>query len=101
MSTTENEDLFGVADLLRCTEITYRQLDYWAAQGWIAGGTPGHGNPRAWTRRQILQVAYQARLVRAGMLPGVAALAITTLAEDRPVTLADGLITLHPTLEVR
>jgi hypothetical protein len=54
-------------------QVTYRQLEYWVAKGWIVpDGPQAQGHPRAFSDSEYRVLAVMARLVKAG-LPGVLA----------------------------
>jgi DNA-binding transcriptional MerR regulator len=55
---------YSTADVCAMTGATYRQVDYWARRGLIAGqdSGPGYGRCRIWTREQVSTVV---RLVEA------------------------------------
>ena len=57
--------------------VTYRQLDYWARQGWLLpetrdGGT-GPGYHRRWPEPERRVAALMSRLVASGLTPTAAA----------------------------
>jgi DNA-binding transcriptional MerR regulator len=54
---------------------TYRQIGYWAKQGYLRPDKPrgeGSGNPRAWPAEEIRVAQLMARLVDAGLPPELA-----------------------------
>lgn len=68
---------FTSTDMTRMSGATYRQLDYWAHRGWIAGqeGEQGSGYQRMWTEAQLMQaeaLVQASKVSRAG-LPALAA----------------------------
>ena len=71
-----------VEQLLLLTGVTYRQLDYWAREGYLHPETPasGPGYQRAWPSTERAVAIRLARLVRAGVRPATAA----TLARHAP-----------------
>ena len=55
-----------INSVLKQTGATYRQLDYWATQGWLSGGNPGSGQWRdIYTPEEKANIAL---LVRASRL---------------------------------
>jgi DNA-binding transcriptional MerR regulator len=59
----------SVNDLLRMTGLTYRQLDYWVAKGYLKPDKahPGSGIGRRWTDHEIAVAATMGALVNAGL----------------------------------
>ena len=93
MTTT----LTTVADVLRLTGVTYRQLDHWTRRGYLKPqhDKGGSGVPRDWPGKEIRVAATIGRLTRAGVDVSVAA----RIARDH-VTLDQREFTLAPGIKV-
>lgn len=58
-------------EVCELANVTYRQLDYWTRQRWVAATPqfPGSGATRFYTRTEAKRVALMARMVEAGIQP--------------------------------
>jgi WhiB family transcriptional regulator, redox-sensing transcriptional regulator len=75
--------------------ISYRQLDFWARQGYLRPcGTGGSGNGRLWTAEEVAVARRMGDLVTAGLTAGAAA---QIAREGWPGGLAPGS-SLHPAM---
>lgn len=81
--------------------VTYRELDYWCTNGWLApstidgfgtGRTPGSGNTRVWAGREVTEAVIFAKLVRIGFKPSKIGQAHKKLAAGQPVHLSGNLV---------
>lgn len=66
----------NASDILKRTELTYRQLDYWVRRGWIVPERPEQvstGHHRTFSVREFVVIERMDRLVQAGVVPEVAA----------------------------
>ena len=63
-----NEELLRADDVLSLSDVTYRQLDYWARSGVVPPyhGARGSGTQRRWALEQVRVVRLVAALSRLG-----------------------------------
>lgn len=71
--------------------ISYRQLDFWIAQGLVGGTSPGSGRQCRFTPGDVARLASMARLVNAG-------LRVRRAAQLAPELMAEGRAQLGPGL---
>lgn len=97
--------VFTTPALAKHLGISYRELDHWVTQGWIASTTlnggedrrnPGTGKVRVWVGREVSVARIFANLVHAGMKPRFAGRIAEGLVDGEVVELATG-IELHAT----
>jgi DNA-binding transcriptional MerR regulator len=65
---------------------TYRQLDYWARQGWLNPTAEGFGSGyrRTWPDEEARVARLMVRLIRAGVMPAAAAEYARRMAPSEP-----------------
>jgi DNA-binding transcriptional MerR regulator len=92
--TATQEQAYSSAQLMRQSGLTYRQLDYYCAMGYLAPAEdePGSGHPRRYSEDQVRIAVLIKKLLDAGFTVSAAAtLAREHVETGRPLVVnADG-----------
>lgn len=70
MSVNAGRRVYSLDEVLEIADCTYRQLDYWAREGFVTMmdvTTPGSGVARSWTSDTVREVVQLSALVNAGV----------------------------------
>jgi DNA-binding transcriptional MerR regulator len=92
----------GAVEAFPLAGITYRQLDYWAARGWVKPSIePGSGRPgrRLYSPNDVLRLATLGHMGRSGADVGQLGPQMAEL--KLPTDAADYLVVLEPDLSLR
>lgn len=89
------------AQTAAAAQVTYRQLDYWVAQGWVPSSEahPGSGSQRLFDLEARSIARWMGELVRAGFKPAHAATAARALHADGRATIGRLVIASHTSEE--
>lgn len=85
---------FGKNEVIKLTECTYRQLDYWTRQGYVKVSedtkqTPGSGNDRRWDGHETDVIRVAVILIKWGLEPKVAFETTRALLREGFVTISN------------
>ena len=82
---TDGDDTLGTTEVAAAADVSYRQLDYWARQGYLQPLGEGHGpgSQRSWPDSELQIAVLMRRLIDAGLTVARAAEVARALVEAR------------------